>query len=165
MPLFHLPCWGLPVCRPADPAGAVLIHKHHPAPPLAYALGPAHHLAAGPQHRVSTPASPGANADCAEEDHQLLGMIVALHGQLSHVLLQLQPCENQLNKHRVTRPQAHRVAGMSASYEVPAELAAARCWRLGLIGASHCWVSQRDAGVDAHPNLCGWVKNKLMCLN
>ncbi|GFH25761.1 hypothetical protein HaLaN_23773 [Haematococcus lacustris] len=30
-----------------------------------------------------------------------------------------------------------------ASREVPAELAAARCWRWGLIGASHRWVVRR----------------------
>ncbi|GFH16304.1 hypothetical protein HaLaN_12695 [Haematococcus lacustris] len=60
--LLAIHCW-------ADPAGAVLIHKHHPAPQLVYAPGPAHHLAAGPQHRISTPASPGANASCIKEKH------------------------------------------------------------------------------------------------
>ncbi|KAJ9525546.1 hypothetical protein QJQ45_003079 [Haematococcus lacustris] len=43
------------------------ISRHHPALPLVCAPGPAHHLAAGLQHRISTPPSPSANASCAIE--------------------------------------------------------------------------------------------------
>ncbi|KAL6745380.1 hypothetical protein V8C86DRAFT_3123834 [Haematococcus lacustris] len=42
----------------------------HPAPLLVCAPGPAHYRAAGFQHRMSTPAAPGANARCTKEDNQ-----------------------------------------------------------------------------------------------
>ncbi|KAJ9513662.1 hypothetical protein QJQ45_015419 [Haematococcus lacustris] len=57
---------------------------------LVRAPGPAHHLAVGPQHRISTPASPGANASSAKEHQQLLGTPITC------VLSRVAACSSEL---------------------------------------------------------------------